>query len=1159
GVPVDWTATGTAGKPIDLPTYAFQHQRYWLDDTAATDTDTAPAAEDATFWEAVESEDWDFLGTVLELSQDAPLSDVLPALASWRRKRRQESVLDQWRYRIDWKPLPEAGAGVTGLSGTWVVAFPTGHATDELVNSAARALVERGVRVVPLELDTDGTDRAAYVDRLGEALTAASSSGTQLAGVLSFLALDEAPHPVHPAMSAGLAGSLLLVQALGDARLEVRLWLATRGAVSAGRTDEPVGPVQAQVWGLGRVVALEQPERWGGLIDLPETLDERAANRLCAVLAGSTQEDQLAVRGSGILARRLVRAPLAVDEGTGGPAWRTSGTALVTGGTGALGPHIARWLADSGSEHVVLTSRRGPSAPGMAELTDELAERGVRLTVAACDAADRDSLAGVLAALRADGESVRTVIHGAAFIELASLADSGLGEFADVLAAKVGGARHLDELLGTEELDAFVLFSSIAGVWGSGDHGAYAAANSYLDALAEERRARGLSATSIAWGVWNVWDPERLPDGVKPEQLQARGLPFLDPATAFVAMNQSLARGETFVAVAEVDWDRFVPVFTSAGPRPLLMGVPEARQVLEEASAENRPAGAAGPAESSPLRERLSGLGAAERERALLELVRSEAASVLGHGSADAVAGSRAFRELGFDSLTAVELRNRVRKTTGLRLPATLVFDYPSPTVLARYLAGELFGTAEGAPGAADSATAVRPLDDDPIAIIGIGCRFPGDVTSPEELWQLLRDGGDVISELPTDRGWDVESLYDPDPEQHGKTYTRHGGFLYDAAEFDAGFFGISPREALAMDPQQRLLLETSWEAFERAGIDPRSLHGSRTAVFAGVSYHDYGSRLREAPEGVEGYLGTGSTASIASGRVSYILGLEGPAVTLDTGCSSSLVALHLAAESLRRGESSLALAGGVSVMAVPTSFTEFSRQRGLSVDGRCRAFSADADGMGMAEGVGLVLLERLSDARRNGHQVLAVVRGSALNQDGASNGLTAPNGPSQQRVIRQALANAGLKSSDVDAVEAHGTGTKLGDPIEAQALLATYGQDRPEDRPLWLGSVKTNIGHTQAAAGAAGLIKMVMALRHEVLPRTLHAEVPTPQVDWSAGNIALLTEEVAWPAGERPRRAGVSSFGISGTNAHVVLEEAPEAEADAEVTAPVGGVVPWV
>ncbi|WP_171134138.1 type I polyketide synthase [Streptomyces sp. Z423-1] len=1160
GHPVNWPIS-KGGRHIDLPTYPFQHQRYWIDvpDTTAAHA-PVPATDivDTRFWEAVENEDWESLADTLAVPDDASLSTVLPALASWRQERRREATVNDWRYGISWKPVADEGA-TTRLGGTWLVVFPEGRATDDIVRTAAEGLARHGAQVVPLELNASAAGRGTYVDLIGEKLSAQDSP---LAGVLSFLALDESAHPAHPAMTAGVAGTLALVQALGDARLEVPVWFGTCGAVAVGASDAVTSPAQAQVWGLGRVVALEQPERWGGLVDLPRELDDRARARLCAVLAGLAGEDQVAVRNSVVFARRLVRNPLDVrTPEQAAPGWRTSGTALVTGGTGALGPHIARWLASNGAEHVVLTSRRGPSAPGMAELATELAAEGVRLTVAACDAADREALAGVLEQLKADGESLRTVVHAAAFIELASLAESGLDEFADVLAAKVAGAAHLDELLGGDDLDAFVLFSSIAGVWGSGDHGAYAAANAYLDALAEQRRARGLKASSIAWGVWNVWDPERLPEGVKPEQLQARGLPFLDPDTAFAAMRQILAHDETFVAVAEVDWERFVPVFTSAGPRPLLAGVPQAQREIEAAtSSPGTASGADAPsAPSSPLRDRLEGLAAEERDRVLLELVRDQAASVLGHASGEAVEPGRVFRDLGFDSLTAVELRNRLNTATGLRLPATLVFDYPSPGVLAAHLRDEFFGAL---PDTAPAGTAVAPptlpaADDDPIVIIGMGCRFPGGVRSPEELWELLLRGGDVISGLPTDRGWDLDALYDPDPEQRGKSYTRHGGFLYDAADFDPAFFGISPREALAMDPQQRLLLETSWEAFERAGIKPQSLRGSRTSVFAGVSYHDYGSRLGETPEEIEGYLGTGNTASIASGRVSYVLGLEGAAVTLDTGCSSSLVALHLAAQSLRQGESTLALAGGVSVMAVPTSFTEFSRQRGLSVDGRCRAFSADADGMGMSEGVGMLLLERLSDARRNGHRVLAVVRGTAMNQDGASNGLTAPNGPSQQRVIRQALANAGLAPDQVDAVEAHGTGTKLGDPIEAQALIATYGQDRPADRPLWLGSVKSNIGHTQAASGVAGLIKMVMALQHGVLPKTLHVGEPTPKVDWSAGAVALLTEETAWPSTGQPRRAGVSSFGISGTNTHAVLEQAPDDEPVSVSESP--GVVPWV
>ncbi len=985
------------------------------------------------------------------------------------------------------------GAPVATVAETVFRAFSTPVAAEAPLYRIEwqRAASESTVDTV----DTAGAENVRIFDVIGESGTAEETHALThrvLAALQDWLAED------HPE----------------DARLVV----VTRGAVPAG--GDVTDLAAAAAWGLVRSAQEENPDAFV-LLDVDvdsSTADVEAV--LPRVLAAG--EQQAAVRFGAVYVPRMVRVAPETE-----PAYlNPQGTVLITGASGALGGKIAWHLVtEYGVRRLLLVSRRG--TPELTRLATEIGELGVDVEIAQCDVADRDALAAVLAGIPAE-LPLTAVVHAAGVLDDGVVTALTPERVDFVLRPKVDGALNLHELTRETALSAFVLFSSVSGVLGAPGQGSYAAANAFLDALATHRVAHGLPGLSLDWGLWGeVGGMGGTLSAEEVTRLAASGIVPLSTSDGLAMFDRAIAIRQPTVVPAKLD----LPTLRKLDRVPKSLEELIGRQARRVASS-----AAAGPTDS--FAARLLALPEEDRADAVLELVRGHAATVLGYGGAHEIEPSAQFQSLGFDSLTAIELRNGLTAATGRRLPATLIFDHPTPSSLAGHLLAEVAGAAD------EIVTLASGASDEPIAIVGMACRLPGGVTSPEQLWELVAGGRDAIGDFPADRGWDIDGLLDPTGRRPGTTYVAKGGFVYDAGDFDPGFFGVSPKEAPVIDPQQRLLLEASWEALERSGIDPLSLKGSPTGVYAGVQYHDY--------------VGANSAGSIVTGRVSYTLGLEGPAVSVDTACSSSLVAMHMAAQALRGGDCTLALAGGVTVMATPETFVEFSRQQGLAVDGRCKVFSDDADGTTWSEGVGVLVLERLSDARRNGHPVLAVLAGSAVNQDGTSNGLTAPNGPAQQRVIRAALADAGLRPSDVDAVEAHGTGTKLGDPIEVQALLATYGKEVTADRPLWIGSVKSNIGHTQAAAGAAGVIKMVMAMRQGELPATLNVGRPSTEIDWSSGSVRALAEPVKWLPNGHTRRAGVSSFGVSGTNAHVILEEGDRPEVVGSGTPEYEGPVAW-
>ncbi|OBJ72584.1 type I polyketide synthase [Mycobacterium sp. 1274756.6] len=1121
---------------VDLPTYPFEHRQYWYRDNREQPNalQNVPARTRAVAL----LED----GRIEELAAllDGPDGDgrtvsVLAKLAAQHNRQRTTQSIADGRYEIRWEKstTPIANAE-TGGQTAWLL---IGDGTDA-VKPLAAALAERGepCRIVGLPLTE--VDEEQLAEELRAAVEAESTSGTELR-VVHVAALGPEAEPATRSLSRMqhqiLTGTRRLFRAAAAAELRRPIWLVTRGAQRVLDTD-PVSPDQSCLWGFGRAAALEMPHLWGGLADLTAGSAEEWSTLLAriAARAGSgSREDQLALRGSETFVPRLVRS---AEPPSGTPLpLRDDATYLVTGGLGSIGMEIVGHLAAQGAKHLVLTGRRGPGDEVRRRI-DALSEQyGCDIRVIGADVADADDVSRVLAAVQAELPPLAGIIHAAGELGTTPLSDLTDDEVNRVFAGKVWGAWHLSEATAERNLDFFINISSIASVWGGFGQTAYGAANAFLDGMAWRLRQRGTAGVSVNFGPWSTGmaDPESR------ARLDQRGVKTLGPADALAGLAEVVAgsgRGPAQGVIARIDWARFLPLYQQAGRRAFLAEL-EREVPTREADA----AAAVTSSGKTAFVERLGNAPVQQRKRLLSDYLRDTVADVTRVDPAE-IHEDAGFFDLGMDSLMAVELRQRIEQGLGRNIPVTLVMDHPRLSDAARYLLGEVLGLDEAATvdGTGSRPAGAAPTrTDEPIAIIAVSCRFPG-AADPEAFWELLAAGGNAIREIPEDR-FDIDEFFDPDPETAGKTYTRRGGFLDAVDGFDPEFFGISPREAGWIEPQQRLMLETVWEGLERAGYAPAGLRGSRTGIFAGVGANEYAHLLSsESVDKIEPYFITGNAVNAISGRVAFALGFEGPAVAVDTACSSALVAVHEACQALHAGDCDMALAGGVNVLLSPVTFIAASRARMLSPVGQCKTFDASADGYVRSEGCGMLVLKRLSDAQRDDDRVLAVIPASGVNQDGASSGLTVPNGGAQQRLIGSVLARAGLSGGDVDYLEAHGTGTPLGDPIEVQAAAAAFGGAREADRPLLLGAVKTNVGHLESASGAAGLIKVVLSLQHNTLPQSLHFDTPSPHIPWDSLPVRVVDTALPWSPNGRVRRAGVSSFGFTGTNAHVLVEEAP-------------------
>ena len=1046
---------------------------------------------------------------------------------------RDDSGLFEQSVLVARTPLKEAAAADV-RSRHWIV-FSDRHGIG---NQLSARIEQRGDTYTRVAIEPDGAPPGR--EALAAVVQKALRSHSRVDGCIHLWSLDVpdgqtlSVDALETANKTNCASLLHLAQALSACELAEppRLWLVTRGAVAAdGGTLPGVG--QSPLLGLGQVLSAEHPEFRCTHVDLDPASRGSDVDRLADEILSDASGRRVAFRAGVRMEAQLTR--LDADRQRREPsALRPDRSYLIAGGLGALGLEVAQLLVARGARHLVLAGRTAAAGRDrrVAATLGGLERRGATVRIIPADISKAGDVERLLGQIADAGPALGGVVHAAGVFQDRLLADHDWPSFSVVLSAKVSGAWNLHVATRAMPLDFFVLFGSATSLICSAGLGNYVAANVFLDTLACYRRSLGLPGVSIAWGPWARVGMAETVGSAREAQWANEGLAPIDRRQGLEAFALLLGQSAPAVSVMSVDWRTYAERFPEAARSTFL------RTLTVDRRAE--------PDDRAGLSRQLRSLSPQDRRARLVEHIRTEVALVLGLPNSQTVDAEVGLFRMGMDSLTSMELRNRLQRDLDCSLPTTLTFKYPTVSQLAEYLAGRLHASEDRPAGLSTRPVSVRGRSvadrAEPIAIVGMGCRFPGNASSPEAFWELLRDGVDAIRELPPDR-WNLEQYYDPEPGTAGKTYARHGGYLDGIDKFDAAFFGISPREAASMDPQHRLLLEVCWEALEHAAIAPTSLAGARVGVFAGIGQDDYAQRRLRSTSvtEIDHFDGTGNLFCFAPGRLAYFLGLRGPNMAIDTACSSSLVAVQLAAQSLRAGECDLALAAAVHLAIAPEITIFLSRARVLSRDGRCKTFDERADGFGRGEGCGAVVLKRLSDAVADGDRILALIRGGAVNHDGRSSGLTVPNEIAQTELIEDALRNAGIDAAQVSYVEAHGTGTSLGDPIEVNALVGALCADRPRHTPLLIGSVKTNVGHLEAAAGMAGLIKVVLALQHVEIPSHLHFQRPNPHIEWDRIPVEVVADARAWPRADAPRIAGVSSFGFSGTNAHVLVQEAPE------------------